>query len=45
MAPPPAAFYEQEGPMSQSNYAALLKTLCIDDFKDDMIALAAVMPH
>src|ERR1035441_9721760 len=29
MAPPPAAFYEQEGPMSQSNYAALLKTLCI----------------
>src|ERR1035441_2392334 len=30
MAPPPAAFYEQEGPMSQSNYAALLKPLCID---------------
>jgi len=30
MAPPPAAFYEQEGPMSQSNYAALLQTLCIN---------------
>jgi hypothetical protein len=29
MAPPPAAFYEQEVPMSQSNYAALLQTLCI----------------
>src|ERR1039458_7555190 len=29
MAPISAAFYEQEGPMSQSNYAALLKTLCI----------------
>src|ERR1019366_3223979 len=33
MALPPAAFYEQEGPMSQSNYAALLKTLCITAYK------------
>src|ERR1035441_2960519 len=40
MAPPPAAFYEQEGPMSQSNYAALLKTLCIVLF-----ALVAFLPE
>jgi tetratricopeptide (TPR) repeat protein len=34
MAPPPAAFYEQEGPISQSNYAALLKTLCIKGLRE-----------
>jgi len=30
MTPPPAAFYAQEADISQSNYAALLKTLCIE---------------
>src|ERR1019366_1449443 len=42
MAPPPAAFYEQEGPMSQSNYAAFLKTLCINALGDSVTRVVDV---